>query len=66
MEAKFECLYCGYKWQGFHATWKTLQCNKCTDKRIKIKEVEEGSTDIFGYELEQAQLLRNQGSSSNC
>lgn len=51
MRAQFECLYCGYKWSGFHnPSWQEPKCDRCKDKQIKISEFQQGTADPFGYE----------------
>lgn len=62
MKIQFECLYCGYKWIGYANSYRRPECDRCHDKSIKARELDTDN-DPFGYkkDLEQAQLLRDQG-----
>ncbi len=71
MRANFECLYCGYTWDGYLNQYAAPECDRCKDKQIKARELDSTSTDPFGYkedqkrikreqELEQAKLFRDQ------
>lgn len=52
-----ECLYCGKRWQA--TFWSdqylnTLSCTnqKCNDKNIKVRELDEAHRDVFGYNFD--------------
>lgn len=50
MECELTCKYCGYSWTDkyFYKAMK-IECKKCKDKNIKIKELDTTSRDCFGY-----------------
>lgn len=51
MKYEYICKYCDNKWI---VEWKisSPSCNKCRDKNLKIKVIDEEKNNVFGYEEE--------------
>lgn len=45
------CMYCGYTWKGYYSqyTSKTIRCDRCKDKKIRLKRLTDEDSDVFGY-----------------
>jgi hypothetical protein len=56
MKARFECIYCGYTWVGYANTYRAPECDRCHDKQIKVREIDNTSTDCFGYKDDEKRL----------
>lgn len=57
MKANFECTYCGYTWVGYFLKYQAPECDRCHDRQIKVREIDNNSTDPFGYEGDKRKVL---------
>lgn len=56
MQARHDCLYCGNSWVGYLSEWKDPFCERCQDKQIRIRKVEDTRADIFGYKDDEIRI----------